>query len=166
LEESNEVLCRMRLDLDGILEVTAVEKRTGKSKQITIANAMRARTAEEIAAAQKRIQDLYESRSGDFDRAADFDEAASETILELEAEAEAENVISIDSAPARVVDRQVELVLERSRRLLETMHPDDREEAVGLHEEITAAIESGDEEALGRASKALDELLFFIEGKA
>src|SRR2546425_2385920 len=42
-EEPNEVLCRMRLDLDGILEVTAVGKRTGKSKQITIANAVRAR---------------------------------------------------------------------------------------------------------------------------
>jgi molecular chaperone DnaK len=159
MEEANEVLCRMRLDLDGILEVTAVEKRTGKSKHIAIANALRARSAEEIAAGRKRIQDLYESRSGGFDEDA-------ETILELEAEAAPENVIAIDSAPARAVDRQVENVLERSRRLLETMHPDDREEAVGLHEEINAAMEAGDEEALRRASKSLDELLFFIEGKS
>jgi molecular chaperone DnaK len=40
-EDANEILCRMRLDLDGILDVTAVEKRTGKSKQITVANALR-----------------------------------------------------------------------------------------------------------------------------
>src|SRR5262249_33781450 len=54
-EEPNEVVCRMRLDLDGILDVTAVEKRTGKSKQITIADALRARSADEIAAGQQRI---------------------------------------------------------------------------------------------------------------
>ena len=40
LYHSNEILCRMRLDLDGLLEVAAVEKRTGKSKQIAIANAI------------------------------------------------------------------------------------------------------------------------------
>jgi molecular chaperone DnaK (HSP70) len=39
MEEPNEVHCRMRLDLDGILEVTAIEKGTGKSKNITISNA-------------------------------------------------------------------------------------------------------------------------------
>ena len=62
-EDLNEILCRMRLDLDGILEVTSEEKLTGRSKQITIANAMQAKTPEEIAAGRKRIQDLFESRS-------------------------------------------------------------------------------------------------------
>ena len=62
MEEDNEILCRMRLDLDGILEVAAVEKRTGKSKQIRIANALRAKSDEEIAAGRKRIQALYETR--------------------------------------------------------------------------------------------------------
>src|SRR5438309_2400603 len=46
IPEQNEVLCRMRLDLDGILEVTAVEKQTGKSKHLTIANAARAKSPE------------------------------------------------------------------------------------------------------------------------
>ena len=66
-EDLNEILCRMRLDLDGILEVTSQEKLTGRSKQITIANAMQAKTPEEIAAGRKRIQELFESRSGDLD---------------------------------------------------------------------------------------------------
>ncbi len=64
---ANEILCRMRLDLDGILEVAAVEKRTGKSKQITIANALAAKSPEEIAAGRKRIQELFASRSAEFD---------------------------------------------------------------------------------------------------
>jgi hypothetical protein len=46
------------------------------------------------------------------------------------------------------------------------MHPDDREEAIGLHEEIQAAVQSGNGQGLERASKALRELLFFIEGKS
>lgn len=37
-ETMNEVLCRMSLDVEGILHVSAIEKRTGKSKQITIAH--------------------------------------------------------------------------------------------------------------------------------
>jgi molecular chaperone DnaK len=168
MEESNEVLCRMRLDLDGILEVTALEKRTGVSKRITIANALRARSAEEIAAGRKRIQDLYESRSSGV---VDNDDGVG-TIFDIEAEnAEAEdkavdNVVSIESALPRGVDRDTDNLLERSRRLLETMHPEDREEAIGLHEEIMTASQSGNDEALRRASKSLEELLFFIEGKS
>ena len=62
LAETNEILCRMRLDLDGILQVTAVEKRTGHSRHITIESALRARTAAEIAAGRQRIRELNESR--------------------------------------------------------------------------------------------------------
>ena len=40
----NEVLCRMDLDLDGILRVTATEKRTGLAKHITIEGATTALT--------------------------------------------------------------------------------------------------------------------------
>jgi molecular chaperone DnaK len=152
MAEPNEVLCRMRLDLDGILEVTAVEKQTGKSKRIAIANALRAKSAEEIAAARKRLQELYEPREEEFE----------EEEEQLAAAAAGDNVIAMDALRA---NQETSDLLERSRRLLDSMHPDDREEAIGLHEEIRAAIESDDGEALRRASKALKELLFFIEGQ-
>jgi molecular chaperone DnaK len=166
MPEQNEVLCRMRLDLDGILEVTAVEKLTGKSKRITIANALRAKSAEEIAAGRKRIQELYQSRNGGFDGDDDEDE---DMVVDVKPEAadNADKMVSIETAAAmRVPDAETENLLQRSRRLLDNMHPDDREEAIGLHEEISAAIESGDGGALRKASKALEELLFFIEGKS
>ena len=57
--DPNEVLCRMSLDVDGILRVTAIEKRTGKSKQITIQDALREKSEEEIAAARKRLEELF-----------------------------------------------------------------------------------------------------------
>jgi molecular chaperone DnaK len=162
--EPNEVLCRMRLDLDGILEVTAVEKRTGKSKQIAVANALRAKSAEEIAAARQRIRELYESRSMEYDEATDD---PADMVIDAEAEpVESSRVVSIAEGRPGETDRETENLLERSRRLLEGMHADDREEAIGLHETIQAAMESGDDEALRRASRALGELLFFIEGKA
>ena len=155
MQEENEILCRMRIDLDGILEVAAIEKQTGKSKQITIANAMQAKTKEEIAAGRKRIQELFESRGGEdvesFDDEIDIDaevvEDAFEEPLELPGETEARELV------------------ERSRKLLEKMHMEDREEAINLHEKIEDAIEAGDRDLLTEASRGLKELLFFMEGR-
>jgi molecular chaperone DnaK (HSP70) len=167
-DDVNEVLCRMRLDLDGILEVTAVEKCTGKSKHITISGALRARSAEEIAAGRKRIQDLYRSRPNVLELpVAD----ASETVIEAETASTAgaaaiEEPIVVPGPESRP-DREIAAheLMERSRRLFDLMHAEDREEAIGLHEAIQAAIHSGDTAALDEASRALKELLFFSEGQ-
>ena len=169
-EDVNEVLCRMRLDLDGILEVTAVEKCTGKSKHITISGALRARSAEEIAAGRKRIQDLYRSRPN----VLEFPEVdTDDTVVEAEAEAVAaagaaaiEDPVVVPGPESRP-DREIVAheLMERSRRLFDVMHAEDREEAIGLHETIQAAIQSGDTAALDEASRALKELLFFSEGQ-
>jgi molecular chaperone DnaK len=167
-DDVNEVLCRMRLDLDGILEVTAVEKCTGKSKHITISGALRARSAEEIAAGRKRIQDLYQSRPN----VLEFPVAdASETVIEAET-ASAGGAAGIEEpiivpGPESRPDREIAAheLMERSRRLFDVMHTEDREEAIGLHEAIQAAIQSGDPAALDEASRALKELLFFSEGQ-
>jgi molecular chaperone DnaK (HSP70) len=167
-DDVNEVLCRMRLDLDGILEVTAVEKCTGKSKHITISGALRARSAEEIAAGRKRIQDLYRSRPN----VLEFPVAdAGETVIEVET-ASAAGAAAIEEpivvpGPENRPDREIAAheLMERSRRLFDVMHAEDREEAIGLHEAIQAAIQSGDTTALDEASRALKELLFFSEGQ-
>lgn len=152
--ESNEILCRMRLDIEGVLEVTAVEKRTGKSKRVSIENALRAKTAEEIEAGRKRLEQLFEGRDS-FD-----DEVIESNAVELEPEE------TVPVAAARpLLDRDTDNLIERSRRLLDGMHPDDREEAIGLHERIQAAAEAGDQHELDAASNALKELRFFIEGK-
>jgi molecular chaperone DnaK (HSP70) len=155
-EGPNDVLCRMRLDLDGILEVTAIEKETGKSKRITIANAMQARTPEEIAAGRKRIQELFEARpaSGDDPPEEDWEEGRT---IEVEAERQEDSPLAGEAEAAGL--------MERSRNLLDGMHPEDREEAIDLHERISEAIEDRDAAALAGASKELRELLFFIEGK-
>jgi molecular chaperone DnaK (HSP70) len=161
MEEENEVVCRMRLDLDGILEVTAVEKRTGKSKQITIANALQAKSPEEIAAGRKRIQELFEPRvrplPDDFE-----DEQTPAVEPEVEIEVQALEAAPRDALPG---EQEAWNLVERSRKLLEKMHAEDREEAIDMHGRISSAIDSGDGAALADASRELRELLFFMEGK-
>jgi len=160
MEDANEILCRMRLDLDGILEVAAVEKRTGKSKHIRIANALRAKSAEEIAAGRKRIQELYEARGEMADEAWETPEDLEEDVVDAGAK-----VIEMPAPVRAGGDAEIESLLERSLRLLAKMHAEDREEAIGLHEKIDAAMASGDAAALQEAAGALKELLFFVEGR-
>jgi molecular chaperone DnaK len=165
MEDLNEILCRMRLDLDGVLEVTSLEKATGKSKQISVANAMQAKTPEEIAAGRKRIQELFETRSAEYAESADeFSEFADDDDMDSESDEE----LTIEAVAERVAlpgEPSAGALVERSRKLFERMHEEDREEAIDLHERIGAAIESGDTAALAEASRALTELLFFIEGQ-
>jgi molecular chaperone DnaK (HSP70) len=152
--EPNELLCRMSLDVDGILHVTAIEKATGKSKHVTIANALQAKTAAEIATARDRIHQIYSSRAEDEE---DFEGVE---VLDVGEEV-AEEVVNGGNTEAR---QEALSLVERSRGLLEKMHADDVEEAVGLHEKIEAAMASGDAVALQKATESLKELLFFVGG--
>jgi molecular chaperone DnaK len=175
-DEPNEVMCRMSLDIDGILHVAAIEKRTGKSKHITIANAMQAKSDAEIAAARKRIADLYSSRE------ALLEDEDVEEVEEDDGEVEAESadpawengsVVEVQKTNGKVIPmdsnwvehrREAVDLIQRSRRLLDSMHADDKEEAIVLTAAIETAVAHRDSHALTQAIKALKELLFFVEG--
>ena len=169
MEELNEVLCRMSLDVDGILHVTAIEKETGKSKHITIARALQAKSPSEIAAARERLKALYSSRAEEAEESS-WETARDDSALEdaeitsEEGTGESEEkVIGVSPTPLEA-EREANDLVERSRQLLDSMHPEDKEEAIELHERIQAAISSNDPEALKKATAALRELLFFVEG--
>lgn len=169
----NEVMCRMSLDVDGILHVAAIEKRTGKSKHITIANAMQAKSDEEMAAARQRITELYESRESEFEEeeedegeqamAAGAESDWERGVVEVEAQKTNGKVIPMDSSWAEHRREAVELI-QRSRRLLDNMHAEDKEEAILLTASIEAAVGKHDSHALVDALQSLKELLFFVEG--
>ena len=156
--QGNEILCRMRLDLDGILEVTAQEKATGRAQRIVIANAMQTKTTEQIAAARQRIQELFETRGSH--------EADERELEAMDNEGPGSALIdAVAERPDLPGEAQTAGLIERSRRLLERMHAEDREEAIDLHEKIGSAIEAGDAAMLAEATQALTELLFFMEGR-
>ena len=192
---TNEVMCRMSLDVDGILHVSAIEKETGKSKQITISNALQAKSDAEIAAARKRIEELYTTRedfldevapavfaAGD-DDAVDYDDAGDDdTIDDDAAEDDAVRAIEASAEVAAIVDQRTNgkvipvdpnwqglrheavTLVQRSRALIDRMHPEDKQEAVLLQEAIESAAARHDPQALGEAVRSLKELLFFVEG--
>jgi molecular chaperone DnaK len=166
--EANEVLCRMRLDVDGILHVTAIEKETGKSKHITIARALREKSPSEIAAARARLKALYSSRA---DQDSEIDEDENEFTLEEaqemsnEAVSEPEEKTTGDLPHAFEIVKEAYDLVNQSQRLLGTLHSEDQEEAIELHDRIQAAIRSNDGGALKKASAELRELLFFTEGR-
>lgn len=130
------------------------------------------RAPEEIEAGRKRIQELYETRGEMADDEWEVPEGIEEEDLEADEELaeDAEdtvdagaNVIEIPAARGEG-DAEIESLLERSRALLAKMHPEDREEAIDLHDKIDGALASGDRAALQQATRALKELLFFVEG--
>jgi molecular chaperone DnaK (HSP70) len=168
-EELNEVLCRMSLDVDGILHITAIEKETGKAKHITIARALQAKSPSEIAAARERLRALYSQRAEDLEEAswdATEDELAGEVAEAKGGEevAESEPLKTTGSSTTLAEEREAMDLIERSRQFLNSMHPEDKEEAIGLHEQIQSALASKDADALKKAATALRELLFFVEG--
>jgi molecular chaperone DnaK (HSP70) len=57
--QGNPILLKLELDLNGILDVSAVEKNTGLAKSIVIDNAISRFDADEMAAAKKRIDTIF-----------------------------------------------------------------------------------------------------------
>ena len=186
-EELNTVLCKMSLDIDGILKVTAIEKATGKSKQITIDNALGPKSDEEIATAKKRLQELYDARAAEVDtlfndleyRGAEDEEGFENDVIEIPIPKKSSGQEALSDSEAEELEGRAEggdttwtqaggdarRLLERSRTLLGSMHDEDKEEAIDLHEQIGSALASEDSEMLAGACQELDELLFFVEGK-
>jgi molecular chaperone DnaK (HSP70) len=146
----NEILCRMDLDLDGILRVTATEKRTGLAKHITIEGATTALSEDEIAQARRRTAELFGDEDED-----DLD--ADDAVVE------GEFTDTGDGRDHRVRISEARALLERSRRLLDKMTPEDREEAIALHEQLEAAMGAQDWDQLREASTDLADLLFYVE---
>jgi molecular chaperone DnaK (HSP70) len=165
-ESLNEVLCRMSLDLDGILHVSAIEKETGKSKQITIANALLAKSEAEIASARQRIEELYTRREDIVDELEDDEIQEDAEVVQagpVEVQRTNGKVVALDEGWAGLRHEAADLV-QRARVLHGRMHAEDRDEAVALQHAIESAVTQRDSHALGEALRSLRELLFFVEG--
>jgi molecular chaperone DnaK (HSP70) len=158
----NEILCRMDLDLDGILRVTATEKRTGLAKQITIEGATTAMSDSDMAQARQRMQELF--GTGEFANDEEFDEDTLGEVIDIDASdiAPAAAAAEMDRA-LRVEISEARALLERSRRLLDRMTDEDREEAIALHEQIEDALTAAQWQPLHAAVTALADLLFYVE---
>ena len=89
VDSGNPIVFSLQLDLNGILQVTAKEKKTGLQKSITINNAFKASSERELIDAKQRIDSLF---SDDGPTANDnLVNAAHETIKEAQQHLDALN---------------------------------------------------------------------------
>ena len=186
----NPVLCRMRLDLDGILHVTAIEKKTGLSKHVAISGATRRRDAAELTRGREELDRLFAKRVREDQqeviegvqpvetvRTDVFGSLAPAAVAQQSPVAEEGFALASETpapAPAVPVEPQdvfakaaadAQSQVARCRQRVEAMHAEDQEEAINLIEGIEAAIAALDAEALAAAGKAMSEFLFFVEGR-
>jgi molecular chaperone DnaK (HSP70) len=130
----NPVILDLALDRNGILQVSAREKKTGLERRITIDNATSRYDREQLDEARQRIGALF----GDQEQAA-----------------------SVGGGAA--ADSAVDALLARASAKLEQTGEEDRTEIIDLIESIRDARRSGDSSALEDARNQLQDLLFYLE---
>ena len=130
----NPVIVDLALDRNGILQVSAREKKTGLERRITIDNATSRYDREQLDEARQRIGALF----GDQEQAA-----------------------SVGSGAA--TDSAVDALLARASAKLDETGEEDSTEIIDLIEAIRDARSSGDSAALEDARSQLQDLLFYLE---
>ena len=132
------LLFTYHLDLDGILNVHAVERATGREIRGVIEQAIGRSTEEALSASQERIS----ARWGE----------------ETEPTGDAGEPADAPELPPEVGD-----TLRRAESALATAPDEDKEELVNLMEELRDAVQAGDTERAAGARRELDEILFYLE---
>jgi molecular chaperone DnaK (HSP70) len=130
----NPVIVDLALDRNGILQVSAREKKTGLERRTTIDNATSRYDREQLDEARQRIGALF----GDQEQAA-----------------------SVGSGAA--TDSAVDALLARASAKLDETGEEDRTEIIDLIEAIRDARSSGDSAALEDVRSQLQDLLFYLE---
>jgi molecular chaperone DnaK (HSP70) len=130
----NPVIIDLALDRDGILQVSAREKKTGLERRITIEKAMSRYDQAGLDEARERIGSLFDAHT---------------------AEAEAPAQGAAGSA--------LDALLSKASAKLDGVGEEDRAEIIDLIETIRDARSSGDDTALEVGRQQLQDLLFFLE---
>ena len=130
----NPVIVDLALDRNGILQVSAREKKTGLERRITIDNATSRYDREQLDEARQRIGALF----GDQEQAA-----------------------SVGSGAA--TDSAIDALLARASAKLDETGEEDSTEIIDLIEAIRDARSSGDSAVLEDVRSQLQDLLFYLE---
>ena len=148
----NPIVISLALDLNGILEVTAREKKSGLQRSITIGNAIARFEQDKLDAARSRVQSL-------FGAAAEAD--TDSTALSGPADEPADSA-EIDQRRQRV---EAQALLEKAERLLQNASAADAEDLVNAIETVRDALagDTADTAALKASMDVLADLLYYLE---
>jgi molecular chaperone DnaK (HSP70) len=129
----NPVIIDLALDRDGILQVTAREKKTGLERRITIDKAMSRYGQAELDEARQRIGALLGEQE------------------------------DVEAADGNAAGEAVDALLAKAGAKLDGSGEEDRAEIIDLIEAIRDARSNGDSDALEAARSQLQDLLFYLE---
>jgi molecular chaperone DnaK (HSP70) len=146
----NPVILDLALDRDGILQVSAREKKTGLERRITIDKATSRYDRAQLDEARLRIGALLDA-AGDADALAAGEAGAGEAAA------------GETAAGAGTADAALAALLAKAGGKLDTAGAEDRGELIDLIEAIRDAGAAGDAAALDAARRALTDLLFYLE---
>ncbi len=134
----NEIVLTLALDLDGLLEVTAVEKRTGLSKTVTM-----------------------ETDNGQ--APLDLD-AARKNLSAALAQAPATNADDWQTTDAQqTLINAAKDLRKRAGALLDSIDPTDAQELRSLLADSQKAVSNGDADKLAQLNESLSDMLFYLE---
>jgi molecular chaperone DnaK (HSP70) len=142
----NPIVLGLSLDLNGILEVTAREKRSGLERSITIGNAIARFEQDQLDEARSRVQALFGPAQPAGGSSAD--EAAGDG--------------AGPSTDARRLAVEGQALVEKAERALEKVGTQDAEDLVDAVEGVKDAL-AGDEAALKASMDTLADLLYYLE---
>ena len=140
------------LDLDGLLQVHARERATGREIRGVVENALGRSTDEELGAARERVSALW-GEAGDASAGVAGDAAA----------AGSEDPPPPDAADSPGAVGEIRETLARAEQALDTAPAEDREEMAALMEGLRNALEEGRAGQASDLRRELDEILFYLE---
>ncbi len=173
----NKIVMSMKLDLDGLLRCSAIEKITGKRKDIVITNALAKLSEDELAKSRERVAKLFADQppwnplNGDVDDDAedDEDEDAIAGILADAMDANQDKVEKQGAHGRKTADDGPDMINTitqlafRLQKVSSKMPREDLAEANELVQQMKAALNTGDTKAFHAACQELDDLLFYAE---
>ena len=143
----NPIVLGLSLDLNGILEVTAREKKSGLQRSITIGDAIARFDQEKLADARNRVQSLFGEPGKTGDALAD-----AAAIEETQA----------PGVDARRLAVEGGALVEKAERVLDKVGAQDAEDLVDAIESVKDALAS-DESALKTSMDTLADLLYYLD---
>ena len=135
VKEGDAIISTFSLDINGILHVTGMEKRTGKKESLRIDNAISRFQEEELEQAKQHIDTLFS------------DESHSES----------------SSDPAAASQMPDPALLEKARNLRDSLEDDDQEDIDEVIGELEQAIATGDSSKIQQATEELSDLIYYLE---
>jgi molecular chaperone DnaK len=143
----NKIISSFSLDSNGILHVSAAEKKTGLEKSIIIDNAISRFEKNQLDSAREKVHDLF----------GDEVEISPDKIREKEKKKNSPSSIK------NIMLVQAQALIEKAQRLLDGADADDREEIIDLIESIDSFKKDLDYNKLKEAMDELSEIIFYLE---